>query len=312
MRAFISYSHRDTAVLERLHVHLTTLRREQRIDAWYDRDILAGDDLDDEIARELEAADIFLLLVTPDFIASDYCVEIEMRRALERHEAKEARVVPIIAEPCDWRNVQPLRQLKALPRDGNPISEWANANNAYLDIAQELRRIVDTHGAGKANEIAASQPVVRQAVPRYRAQRHFDEIDRSEFREASFDAMREYFERATAEINGIEGLRGRFVSRDAASFGCTIVNRGLQHGTAHLTVHRRDAQHALGDIYYSFQEDAARNTANGGFNVASDEYELFLSPFMQMFHDGSEKLTADQAAEQLWNELIQQAGIDHA
>src|SRR5690606_13037417 len=141
MRAFISYSHRDESFLERLRVHLSVLEREGRITSWYDRDILAGEVLDREIDSELEDADLFLLLISPDFIASNYCVEREMQRAMERHDAEEARVIPIIAEPCDWASMEPLRRLKALPKDGVPISEWANANNAYLDVVQELRRI---------------------------------------------------------------------------------------------------------------------------------------------------------------------------
>ena len=118
MRAFISYSHNDKAALDRLHVHLKNLTREGRIETWYDRNILAGGELDAEIERELEASDLFLLLVSPDFIASDYCVEREMRRALERHAAGTARVVPIIVEECDWKAMRELRQLKAVPTDG--------------------------------------------------------------------------------------------------------------------------------------------------------------------------------------------------
>lgn len=110
----------DAAALEHLHTHLANLQREGHIETWYDREILAGDALDDEIERELEAADLFLLLVSPDFIASDYCVERELQRALEGHEAQEARVVPIIVEPCDWITLKPFRRLKAVPEDGNP------------------------------------------------------------------------------------------------------------------------------------------------------------------------------------------------
>ena len=110
MRAFISYSHRDANALDRLHVHLANLQREGRIKTWYDREILAGEVLDDEISEVLEAAELFLLLVSPDFIASNYCVEREMQRALERHEVGAARVVPIIIEPCDWAAMPQLRR----------------------------------------------------------------------------------------------------------------------------------------------------------------------------------------------------------
>ncbi len=314
MRAFISYSHQDAGALDRLHVHLANLQREGRIETWYDREILAGDVLEDEIGQELEAADLFLLMVSPDFIASNYCVEREMRRALERHDTGDARIVPIIVEPCDWAAMPPLRRLKAVPKDGVPISEWANANNAYLDVVQEIRRVVDEGGSATSEPTndAHTLAAPKQGVPRYRVQRDFDEIDRSEYREAAFATIKDYFRRAIVEINAVDGLRGRFIDRDADSFGSTVVNRGRQHGTAHITVYCRNARFALGDIYYSFNENADHNTANGGFNVSSDEYEQFLVVSMAMFGNEPDRLNPEQAAEYLWNRFIENAGITHA
>ena len=142
MKVFISYSHKDESTLERLHTHLAVLRRDGRIDEWFDREILAGGEIDAEIAERLESSRLFLLLVSPDFLSSDYCVEREMERALERHRSGDARVVPIIVEPCDWAYT-PLRDLKALPRCGKPVSEWTNQNNAFLDVVRELRRVLE-------------------------------------------------------------------------------------------------------------------------------------------------------------------------
>lgn len=310
MRAFISYSHHDKAALDRLHVHLKNLTRGGHIETWYDRDILAGSDLNAEIARELEAADLFLLLVSPDFIASDYCVEREMKRALERHAAGAARVVPIIVEECDWKAMGELRQLKAVPTDGKAISEWANANTAYLNVVQELRRIIEADGLPTTVATAAPKPVaVRPATTRYRAKRQFDQIDKSDFRDAAFVIIKDYFRRATMEIDSIEGLRGRFVDRGATSFGATIVNGGHRNGTAHITVHCRNSHVAMGDIYYSFSENAGDNTANGGFNVSADDYEQFLVQTMNIFGKSDERLAPERAAEVLWNEFISNAGI---
>jgi len=314
MRAFISYSHHDVAALERLHVHLAALRRDDRIQTWFDRDILAGDQIDIEISRELENADIFLLLISPDFIASDYCMEREMLRALERHDAGEARVVPIIVESCDWASVQSLRRLKALPKDGKPISEWANSNTAFLGVVQELRRILD---AEEPHPALTSTPVnlldtSTSTLPRYRVQRTFDEIDRAQFREAAFAVIKDYFRRAISEINAIDGLRGRFAERGAMSFGGTVVNRGRQLGTAHITVHCRRSNFGLSDIFYSFSENSPENTANGGFSVSFDEYEQFLTASMSPFQNETERLSSDQAAEKLWKKFIEQAGITYA
>lgn len=310
MRAFISYSHHDKAALDRLHVHLKNLTRGGHIETWYDRDILAGGDLNAEIARQLEAADLFLLLVSPDFIASDYCVEREMKRALERHAAGAARVVPIIVEECDWKAMGELRRLKAVPTDGKAVSEWANQNTAYLDIVQELRRIIEADGLPPAVAKAAPEPVaMHPGTTRYRAKRQFDQIDKSDFRDGAFVIIKDYFRRASMEIDTIEGLRGRFVDRGATSFGATIVNAGHRNGTAHITVHCRNSNVAIGDIYYSFSENAGDNTANGGFNVSADDYEQFLVQTMNMFGKADERLKPDRAAEVLWNEFIGNAGI---
>lgn len=309
MRAFISYSHNDKAALDRLHVHLKNLTRAGHIETWYDRDILAGSGLDAEIARELDAADLFLLLVSPDFIASDYCVEREMKRALERHAAGEARVVPIILEECDWKAMGELRQLKAVPTDGKAISEWANSNTAYLNVVQELRRIIEAESESTVAKAAPKPDAIRPAMARYRAKRQFDHIDRGDFRDAAFATFKDYFQRAVIEINSIDGLRSRFVDRNATSFGATIVNGGHRNGTAHISVHCRNSHIALGDIYYSFSENAGENTANGGFNISTDDYEQFLTQTMNVFGKVEERLTPERAAEVLWNEFIGNAGV---
>ena len=271
---------------------------------------MAGGEIDGEIAERLEFSGLFLLLVSPDFLASDYCMEREMERALERHRSGDARVVPIIVEPCDWTST-PLRDLKALPQNSKPISEWTNENNAFLDIVQELRRVLDAEGVPRATEkgeATVRAAPVQPGVRRYRVKRDFDEIDRSDFREEAFGVIRDYFERAVAEIDAIEDLRGRFTSLSAVSFTCTIVNRAREHGTAHITVQGRKENVGLGDISYSFTENAPPNSANGMFTVAADEYELYLSPMMG-FGGQQERLTSEAAAEQLWENFLERAGV---
>ena len=311
MKVFISYSHKDEAALDRLHTHLAVLRRDGRIDEWFDREILAGGKIGAEVAERLESSGLFLMLVSPDFLASDYCVEREMERALERHRSDDARVVPIIVEPCDWAST-PLRDLKALPRDGKPISDWTNENNAYLDVVQELRRMLEAKRVpvtAEQGEARIQQRTVRYGPRRYRVKRDFDEIDRDDYREAAFGVIRDYFERAVAEIDAIEDLRGRFVSLSARSFTCMIVNRAREHGTAHITVHGRSENMVPGDISYSFRENAPPNTANGMFTIEADEYELFLSSLMTGLGRHEERLTPEAVAEHLWEEFLEQAGV---
>ena len=122
VRVFFSYSHRDEDLRDELEIHLSALKREGVIETWHDRRIGAGKDLDVEIDAKSEVAQIILLLVSPYFIASDYCYDVEMERAMERHRSGEARVIPVILHPCDWLHT-PFGKLRATPPDGKPISK---------------------------------------------------------------------------------------------------------------------------------------------------------------------------------------------
>src|SRR5205085_8494618 len=93
-----------------------------------------------DIDTHLNTADIILLLVSSDFMASNYCYGIEMKRAMERHTTGEARVIPIILRPVDWQNA-PFGKLLALPKDGKPINTWTNLDKALLEVAQGIRKV---------------------------------------------------------------------------------------------------------------------------------------------------------------------------
>jgi TIR domain/NB-ARC domain len=149
---FYSYSHRDEVLRDKLDTHLAFLRRSERITEWHDRKIGAGNDWRGQIDRRLAEADIILLLVSADFIASDYCWGEEMTKALERHQLGEARVIPVILRPCQWQKT-PLRSLQAVPKDGKPISEWPSHDAALDDIA-----------AAVEGTIADLQPIEPQEV----------------------------------------------------------------------------------------------------------------------------------------------------
>ncbi|WP_425050501.1 toll/interleukin-1 receptor domain-containing protein [Psychromarinibacter sp. S121] len=315
MKIFVSYSHRDEGTLERLKAHLSPLRRDGRIETWYDREIRAGGEIDGEISAELEACDIIFLLISPDFLNSDYCMDTEMTRAMGRHEEGSARVIPIIVEDCYWKS-SPFKKLKALPKDGKPISNWTNENTAFLNIVEEVARVLDDMDRAPVSAQPEPGGATRpEAQPRkYRVQRHFDDIDRSDFRDQAFDEIRSYFQEAAVELDALEELRGRFTARSDKKFSCTVVNRSrMQGGTAHITVRCSTGGHGFGDISYVFAEDSADNTSNGGFNVENDEYEMFLTATMNFIRGNQEdRMTPHQAAESLWTEFLEQAGVSLA
>jgi TIR domain len=138
-RLFISYSHRDDRYREQLITHLAGMRRQGVIADWHDRKIVPGKEWRDAIDQNLDAADCVLLLVSPDFLASDYCYSIEMQRTLEKHREGRVLVIPVIVRPADWQHT-PLGDLEALPKDAKPVVEWARRDRAWLSVAEGIRR----------------------------------------------------------------------------------------------------------------------------------------------------------------------------
>src|SRR5436305_1994824 len=146
VKVFISYACKDKNLRERLDSHLSSLKRQDYIDVWHDRDVGAGRDWKREIDVHLNDAQVILLLVSADFLASDYCYGIEMKRALERHELGEARVIPVILRPVYWEGM-PFSHLQALPTAARPVTGpgWRNQDEAFADIVRGLRRAIAAH-----------------------------------------------------------------------------------------------------------------------------------------------------------------------
>ena len=138
IEVFISYAHEDEGLRQRLGKHLSSLRREGVITDWHDRQITAGSEWGAEIDRHLDSARVILMLLSADFMASDYCYGIEMERALERHRAGDACVIPVVLRAVDWTHT-PLGKLQALPKDARPVTSWSDQDSAFLDVTRGIR-----------------------------------------------------------------------------------------------------------------------------------------------------------------------------
>ncbi|HEV7930552.1 MAG TPA: toll/interleukin-1 receptor domain-containing protein [Nitrosospira sp.] len=308
-RVFVSYSHADAQLLERLHKHLTQLQREDSIAGWYDRDIRAGRRLDDEIKLELSQADIFIACVSPDYIASNYCYERELSIALERERRGELAIVPVILEPSDWLST-PLAKFKAVPDDGKPVSEFTNPNVAFLQVVNELRRLVlEPQVVRKAADSASAAS--DQAAPqhsRYRVKREFDALAKRDFVEAAFQEIYKFFEASVAELSGVPELEARLSQPALDHFSCTVINRGISRGYETLHIRRGGSFGAI-DILYG--DTNTRNTSNGGFGVEGDEYQLYLKPVLFSMMGKEDRLTAREAAQMLWDDLLSKVGVGY-
>jgi hypothetical protein len=140
LRLFYSYSHRDERYRMQLETHLALLRRQGIITDWHDRKISGGAEWREAIDTELRAAHVIVLMVSPDFMASDFAYLSEMTIALRRNEAGTARVVPVIIRPVDWQD-SPIGKLQALPNDGKPITLWKNRDLAWWEVSQGIRQV---------------------------------------------------------------------------------------------------------------------------------------------------------------------------
>ena len=158
VEVFYTYAHKDETFRNKLETHLSLLQRQGLITAWHDRHIQPGTDWSQAIDEHLERASVILLLISADFLASDYCYGIEMKRALERQKANEARVIPILLRPVDWKEA-PFAYLQALPIGAKPISTWSNRDAAFTNVAAGIRRVIE-----EIPSLAASAP--RAALPR--------------------------------------------------------------------------------------------------------------------------------------------------
>src|SRR5689334_13026460 len=142
IEVFISYSHKDRALRDELEIHLSTLKRQDIISSWYDGDMSPGAEWEPQIMERLNSAQVILLLISADFIHSDFCYSIEMKQAIDRHNAGEACVIPILLRPTDWQGA-PFDKLKMLPTDAKAVTSWPTHDEAFLDIVHGIRIAID-------------------------------------------------------------------------------------------------------------------------------------------------------------------------
>jgi len=238
IRLFLSYSHQDEDLRKELKKHLAALRRDGVIDFWQDRRIGPGDEFDREISNQLESVDIVLLLVSSDFLHSDYCYDIEMKRAMERHAEGSARVIPVILRPCDWQKT-PLGKLNATPIDGRLVIEHASLDRGFLEVALAVRTATEelqpTALATGGHDIT---PVVGDRPDRssnLRIKRQFSDRDRHRFLDDGFEFIAGYFENSLKELEArnpgdearrIEDLRDLLTPGQGIETGLKIRDEG--------------------------------------------------------------------------------------
>lgn len=305
LTVFMSYSHVDEALRAELAKHLSALRRQGVVKLWHDREIHAGAELDPEIRRNLDTSDIILLLISADFINSDYCYGVELRGAMERHRAGAARVIPVILRPCDWQPV--LGQLLATPADGKPISSFANKDEGFLQVAQAIRRVAEEmarKGAPPSRPVAAASTGVSPSSPapsRLKVRRTFTDRDRAKFLVEAFNATLDHFRTSAAAAEaGNPGLEIEVRQIDADHFTAVGYVDGREAATCKIW--HSPGDRGGGQIRFSYELDRGGNSWNEWISVKDQPDQIVLEPGGMQFQarPESKELGPQQAAEYLW------------
>jgi len=314
---FISYSHKDEDLRNQLETHLTTLKREGVIDVWHDRRIAPGDEFERAINRALEEAQVILLLVSADFLASEYCYSKEMLRAVERHDAGEAKVLPVILRPCDWHRA-PFGKLLATPTDGKPVKKWPDIDEAFLHVVQDVRRAIETIAPRRAtvprttarNRPGEEKSAATRNGPRssnLRIRKTFTEADKDRFMDEAFEYIANFFENSLRELQDRNaGIQTAFKRLDAHRFTAVVYRGGKAESRCRIAL--GGSQSMSGSITYAMTDSPSDTSFNESVSVEEGEQMLFLKPLgMQAWRGGQEKeqLTFEGAAEYFWSIFIE-------
>jgi hypothetical protein len=312
---FFSYSHADEALRDQLEKQLSLLKRQGVIATWHDRRIGAGQDFAREIDGHIETDDIILLLVSADFLDSDYCYEKEMMRAMARHDAGEAIVIPVILRACDWHGA-PFGKLNASPPDGKPVTQFADRDQALLEVAKAVRNAAQRLDATVAKEPAKARGKVVASVaiaPRSMGPRssnlglakQFSERERDAFKVESFDYMSRFFESSLHELEQRnKGVETSFRRVDANRFTAVVYKNG--RATSRCTVFMGGGLIGNG-IGYLAQETTESNSYNEMLTVEVDDQSMYLRSFgMSMRRQSQDsKLSQEGASELYWSMFIE-------
>lgn len=311
---FFSYSHADESLRDQLETHLAMLRRQGIISVWHDRRIVAGQELHSEIDSHVGTDDVVLLLVSPDFLASDYCYDKEVLEAMRRHEKGQAVVIPVILRPCDWLEA-PFGKLLATPTDGRPITQWPDRDQAFLEVVKAIKGAVaklgKKPGAVESGGAPKTTPGQSQLSPgprssNLRLAKRFTQRDKDLFRSEAFEFIAKFFQNSLAELSQRnQGIECDFDQHDATRFIAKIYRGGDL--TAVCTIFTGGMIGGNG-IAYSSSATIGSTTYNECLSVQADDHSLYLTGFgVSFMRYGSDaaKLTFEGAAELFWLMLIQ-------
>lgn len=323
-KLFFSYCHVDEALRDRLEKHLSMMKNQGLIETWHDRGIMAGDNLNASIDANLEVADIILLLVTADFLASKYCFSIEMKRALERQREGTARVIAVILEHCDWQSA-PFSDSLVVPKDGKPVTSWANEAEAWTDVTKQIRAVVEqaprsatmkerrinssgNNTIGESRQSVGGQEVatLRPRSSNLRISKEFTDFDKDKFLQDAFVYMGKFFQASLEELaERNQDIQTRYQQVNAQRFAATAYRKGKPVAECSVSIAGFSGRDTM--LTFCYQANASPGTSNEMLSVALDSQAIFFKPLgMQSYsRQPNAELSEQGAAEYYWDLFIE-------
>ncbi|WP_426166658.1 toll/interleukin-1 receptor domain-containing protein [Sandarakinorhabdus sp. DWP1-3-1] len=315
---FISYTHADAEFKNRLLGHLAPLRREGLIEVWHDGLLRPGEHLDPAIQSALSASQIVILLISSDFIASEYCYEQELIRAFARQRDGRAQVVPIILRPCQWKGVPVgsdarLADFIALPKDGKPVSTWSDVDAAFDDAVGRLRDMIRNSNLSQKDSATRKAAISDQALERLpSASSNLSlassptDLDRDRLLRKGFAATMSVFEKRLKELAESNlRLESEFDLIDSRSMSARVYLDGKRVGEVSIWHGNGSWRNALCLSYDT--NNSSRNTMNDWLSLETGDEGLCFSTHGSLSYEVQRRqLDADGAADYLWAKFLDQ------
>lgn len=311
-KAFISYSHADEAYLEGLKMSLVQLQRSGALQEWSDQKIDVGSIINEVINHQLENSDLFIALLSPNYIASNYCYEKEFQRALELNTRGKLKIIPIICRPCDWKST-PFEKFLATPKDGKPISQWDSRDTAFFSVTEMLRQLLSNGSDAEMTKVGGKHNA-NSVNRRYVVQKDFDKIQKVEFLEESFSLIVNSLKNYLDEISSLENVKYKILKDQPSKFNCILVNRDKGIAEAELTLTKSlDSNTRFyngfenGDLNAKIQ--LGNNEVRLGFALAANEVEQFFERREVMNSSKKRHYSAADIGNELWRSWLRNIGV---
>lgn len=307
-KAFIAYARTDKEMVARLRTHLAGLKHAEKLETWFDGEITVGEPWEERISNELNRSNIVILCVSADFLASKYVQTVEMPRALERNQAGQCQVLPVILKPCAWQE-HPFARLQVTPEGGKPVTKYTDQEEAWTEVIQAIHKTIEPVPSHSNSLPLTESAPIPEGAPAKRFHQTPSDHDIDKFVLETIAGIRQYFQASIKNLeNANPGWKGEIRTMGNDAFEATIYDAHGQR-KAHCGIFRALA---LGihspTIGYNESGVGDRNTSNDQLSLGQErkgptlDWQSFMSG---IFSQADKNMDIAQAGKHLWKQFTQ-------